>query len=293
MEDVYEFVPTTSGIHRFQVDDMLRDARVNVHVFDALNRQISNQYYPTKGNGDGHSVNLAAGEHYTIRVRQNRGLTNYSLMIGHRRPTVDVSEATIVSDRMQYNDQRNTYSYIPTVDGRHRFEIADLPSSGKIDMYIYDEMDKLITSQYTTTKQNGEGFSPNLVAGEQYTIVIRQHTGLTPYDLIIGPKKKTADISSSRVVEDSMQFRNQLNTYVFTPRTNGRHQFKISNLVSGVRVTMQLYNQGGVKIGTGTNLSKDLISNETYTIIVEQSSGFSKYHLDIDAPRSSILPFAN
>ena len=279
-EDGYEFIPTVSGFHRFEVSGMLSGSAVSMQVHNEIGHRIGRN--TSARNGDGLSLDLVAGERYSVTIRQSDGLTGYEFLIGHKKPTVDVSSATIVSDRMQYNDQRNTYSFVPKVSGRHRFEMTDLPSGYAVGLYVYNEIDHRIAQ--STSTRNGQGLSLNLVAGEKYTVLVRQESGLSSYNLNIGHKKAIVDLSSRGVISDSVQYTGQRNTYTFVPIMDGRHVFEISGLRSGSNVQMYLYNQGGQQIGRGNKISRDLIPREEYTLEVRQESGFSSYHLIIENP---------
>ena len=289
----HEFFPTLGGTYRFEVSGMVSGSQVEMYVYNQLGKIISNPYSwnARAGNGEGITIDLVAGEQHKITVKQLSGPTGYDFLIGHKKPTEDVSPYTVVSDSIEYSGQRNTYSYIPEHTGMHRFEASGMPSNHRVSMYLYNQRGDIISNPHDWNARmgNGEGISRQLNAGEKYTLAVLHESDLCDFDLKIGPNKPVVDISGALIVSDSVQFASQENTYTFTPKANGQHQFEIKGLVSGAKVGMYLYNQGVQEIGRGNSISKGLIAGEKYTIKVVHSSGYSKYDLKIDAPR--VLPF--
>ena len=91
-------------------------------------------------NGEGLTIkDMQAGETYQIQVRQYSGYDMYNLNLGLQKETVDISEYSSVSDSIQYTDQRNVYTYTPSLTGKYRFEIQDLTdgSNNEVNILVF------------------------------------------------------------------------------------------------------------------------------------------------------------
>jgi len=185
--------------------------------------------------------------------------------------------------------QQAEHKFTAPLSGRYHFEISNLERA-YIRMVIKNSIGSVIgDSVYGIS--NGEGITrDDIRGGETYTVQIVQSSGLGLYMLSIGYQKPTVNITGFTDINDSIEFKNQINNYTWTaPEAGGRYRFEISNLV-GTYIRMVIKNSFGVVIydsvygiGNGEGITKgDIRGGETYTIQIGQSSGYSLYRLSIN-----------
>jgi hypothetical protein len=279
--NVYTFTAPLDGRYRFEMAELRSNARVRLLAYNYLDENLADGYCR---NGEGLTLDgLTRGQTYEIQVRQYSGLSSYKLVIGYQKETTDVSRLTGLSDSIQYTDQRNVYAFTAPLDGRYRFELAELRSNARVRLMVYNYLDETIAETYCV---NGEGLTLNgLVRGQTYTIQVRQYSKLSPYNLIIGQQKATLNINRADSINDSVQYTEQQNTYAFTAPTDGRYRFELAGLRNNARVSLLVYNYLDERIaetycvnGEGLTLN-GLVRGQTYTIYVRQYRGFSPYTL--------------
>lgn len=180
----YTFTPTETGVHRFELSGMLSGARSKMYVFNQLGQEKSSGVV---GNTQGLTLELEAGERYTILLEQNSGYGVYTLNVGHKKPSVDISGKTTIADKMQYGKQYNTYTYTPKFTGDYQFEISGMPSGAKVSMIAFNQFGGRMGS--TGAVGNGGKLPLHLKSGETCTIAVQQSTGLVPYHLRIVTRK--------------------------------------------------------------------------------------------------------
>lgn len=109
----YEFVPKVSGTHRFEFSDVPDGTDLRLEIYNSGWERIKSDY--DLDNGDGLTVSLSAGSLYYLRVQQYRGLGSYTLNIGPKKSTVDISSVTSISDSIQYTNQENDYAFFASI----------------------------------------------------------------------------------------------------------------------------------------------------------------------------------
>ena len=234
-------------------------------------------------NGDGLTENLTAGEKYYIRVEQYREYGAYTLNVGQKKETVDITNFTAVSDSIQYTDQKNDYLYVAGNEGTHRFEFSDVPNGTDLRLRIYNSGWEEMKSDYDL--DNGDGLTEFLTAGETYYIRVEQYREYGVYTLNIGPKKEVVDITNNTAVSDSIQYTDQENDYIFKAKSEGTYILAFSNVLEGNSFRLGGYNSGWEELKSDYNLGNDggvevsLSEGESYFIRVTQYNGSGNYIL--------------
>lgn len=187
-KNVYFFTPTITGRYRFEISNLAKGSsnKVNLYVFNSRDGEEGSTNYGIM-NGEGLTIkDMQAGETYQIQVRQCVGYDMYSLNIGLQKETVDISGYSSVSDSIQYTDQRNVYTFIPSSSGKYRFEIQDLTegSNNKVNVLVFNSRDgEEGLTNYGIA--NGEWLEiEDLQAGETYQVQVRYYSGYDSYKLI-------------------------------------------------------------------------------------------------------------
>ena len=283
-QNIYRFTPPLNGRYRFELDEMISGTKVNLIIRNPGGEIVDETSYGIE-NGEGLTIdNMIGGETYCIYITQYRSYVNYKLLIGYQKETVQLNGETEISDSIQYNAQLNQYQFTPQISGRYRFEISDIISGAKVNMAILNQSGgEADSTSYGIS--NHEGLTvDDMVAGETYTIQIIQYNSYSPYKLNIGYQKQPVQLNVNSV-SDTIQYTQQQNIYYFSPQSDGNYTFIIDDMVSGMKINISLYNEGGECIdetsyGTENGdelLIENMIKDETYTIYITQYEGDGSY----------------
>ncbi len=291
--DEYPFTAQYDGRYRAEISGLYNDTNVELHLCDENGEDIEYDTYCE--NGEGITVKeLLAGHNYTVKVKQHRGFSDYSLSIGMQKETVDITGYTVVSDSVEYKDQRNVYTFKIPVDGRYRFEMSGMQNGTRVELYMFNDLGETVDSD--TYCENDEGITvKDLKAGDEYQIQIRQKNEFSSYNLNIGYQKETVDITEQSMVSDSVEYKDQRNVYEFKIPVDGRYRFELSGMQNGTNVELYMFNELGetvesnnyCKNGDGITV-KDLKAGDEYAIQVRQKSGFSDYSLMIGKQKETV-----
>ena len=118
-------------------------------------------------------------------------------------------------------------------------------------------------------------------------MVVEQYSNVGSYKLNIGFQKATTDISNYTQLDDSTQFTDQRNQYVFNSTEAGTYRFEFSDIPNDISFKMYLYNKDmeelansgnyGGGVGNEGGITYDLEANTQYYVVVEQYSGVGAY----------------
>lgn len=167
----YTFVPSISGIYRFELSDIINKFRLKLYVYDQLGYEVGGSY--GLGNYEGATVDLTAGETYTIKIIQYENSGSYILSIGKQQATIDISGQTKISDNIAYTDQQIVYTYTPSVSGEYTISLQDMMSGFRVKLYIHDSLDYEISGTYGL--ENNDEITAELTADKTYTIYLIQY----------------------------------------------------------------------------------------------------------------------
>lgn len=278
-----------NGRYRFELNEMISGAEVNMIIYNPGGDIVD---YTSSGisNVDGLTIdNMISGETYTIVITQYTSNTNYKLLIGYQKETVKINNETEISDSIQYTSQLNQYQFIPPINGRYRFEISDIISGVEINMNILNQAGTSVDyTSFGISKHEGLTID-NMVAGEIYTIQIIQYNSYSSYKLSIGYQKEPVELNVNSI-SDTMQYTQQQNVYQFIPKSNNNYSFTISNMISGMKVNISIYNEGGecidittygIENNNGLTI-ENMVKDELYTIYITQYEGEGAYLLTIN-----------
>ncbi|MCC8111183.1 MAG: hypothetical protein LIO74_06080 [Ruminococcus sp.] len=280
-ELAYTFTPARDGLYRFEFSDVIKGAEFRLYIYNSSMEQLASNDYIKDGSDI--SINLDAGETYNFIVQQQGGTGSFTLNVGCKKPTVDITEYTEIEDSTEYTDQENDYTFTPNQDGLHRFEFSNITNNAEFKLYIYNaSLELLDDNDYMT---NGSGISISLKAGELYYIRVKQQSNKGTYVLNVGNKKEIANISDYSGVSDSTQYTEQSNDYALTLTQDGLYHFEFSNIANNTEFILYIYNDSWELLDyddymtNGSGISIDLEAGETYYIRVKQQSNTSEYTL--------------
>jgi hypothetical protein len=220
------------------------------------------------------SASLAFGDVHIDPIRDN---------------TMTAQNATILyaAGAVSRERQRNIYPFKPAIDGSYRFEISGLKNNARVTISIFNGGDELIAA--SAGAGNGQGITmPEMTGGQTYRIQVGRYSGISSYILSIGCQKEPVDLSRLTGLEDSIQYTDQRNVYLFTAPADGSYRFEIAGLKNTAKLNLCARDAEGYPIryaagiGNGKGFTLNgVIKGEPYQIEVGQSSGFGDYTLII------------
>ena len=290
----YEYISPLSGTYRFEFSNVPNGTDLRLKIYNSGWEEMKSDY--DLDNGDGLTENLTAGEKYYIRVEQYREYGAYTLNVGQKKETVDITNFTAISDSIQYTDQKNDYLYVAGNEGTHRFEFSDVPNGTDLRLRIYNSGWEEMKSDYDL--DNGEGLTVSFAAGESYYIRVEQYREIGPYTLNIGPKKEITDLTNYTLISDSIQYTAQENDYSYVAENDGIYRFEFSNVPNGTDLRLRIYNSGWEEmksdydLDNGEGLTVSFAAGETYYVRVEQYREYGAYTLNI-GPKKEVVDITN
>ena len=213
--------------------------------------------------------------------------TTTANMAGRRIPTNHTEAVYTVSGSLTNDGQTNRYIFTPPRAGQYRFEISGMYANRQISLSVLDSGGDQIAVRNWAGNDDGITTS-DLETERQYIIQVRQARGHTPYVLNIGFQQETVAVNDRRVFDGELSFTNQINRYSFTPSRAGTYRFEISNLFANRYVHLSVVDRGGDAVSWRNWVGNDagitvnnLNPGESYTILVRQARGISRYRLNI------------
>lgn len=199
--------------------------------------------------------------------------------------TISPAEFTYYSGTISQTNQADTYYFSVTEAGVYRIELSDMVSGFKVSMCLYDSSGSMV--KWNTGIGQGYGVTASLDANSIYKLVIEYSSGTGAYNVFIGRQKPTIDITNYTTIYDSIEFVEQQNNYLFTPAVSGVYRFYIAQINSGIKVSLNIYDDAGYGvdynsgIGQGDGATVTLEAGRTYLIRIQQSSNTGDYALAI------------
>jgi hypothetical protein len=297
-EKSYSFQTAVPGRCRIELSEMQDGVQEELYLYDGQGTRIAYNVYCSNGKGitaDG----LNAGETYTVQIAA-KGRTavpegaSCLLTVGLQKQTMDISALTQVADSMEYTEQKNLYRLTAPADGTYRLDFSEMMSGTVISIKITNRLGETVAARDHCENQSGVTAS-NLVRGETYDIAVTQRKGFSGYTMRIGRQKETVDISPFTKVEDSIEFKDQKNRYLFTAPRDGRYHFELSGMLSGTGAGLYVLNRLGETVGSkgycenGSGVTlKGLKAGETYQVQVIQNQNCSGYTLSIGIQKEPV-----
>lgn len=281
--DEYTLIAPVSGGYRCTLLDMASGTTLSLAIYDLSGNKIGSSSNISAGGGL--TVQLNANTSYLIKIMHYSGVGSYTLKIGQPKRIVDISAYTGVSDSTEFYDQKNIYTYTPAISGQYRLYFTDLVSGVNLSLSVYDSMGYKVKG--SSNLSNNGGITLELIANEPYSIYVTQYRSYGSYVLHIGNQKRISDISGYTLIVDSAEFDDQKNIYTYTPQENGTYRIHFSEMISGVKLSLAVYDAKGYKVNSSSGLSNGggitlkLNKGEIYTIYVSQYSNYGSYILNI------------
>lgn len=281
--DTYSLDATVSGYYRFDVSDMVSGFYVSLYIYDSAGAKVGG--CSVLGNGDGVTCELVQGNNYTVNVVSYSNTGNYTLTIGQPKKNIDITAKEIIYDSIEYDDQQNEYTFIPSIDGIYRFDFSNVINGFFLSCYVYDSLDYKVGG--SSVLGNDDGVTVELIANEVYTIQIIQYSNAGEYTLAVGKQQAVQNITEKGFASGNISYTDQENIYVYTTSSSGEYVVSLRNMVSEFYVSLYVYDPLGYKVGGSSMLGNDdavtveLTEGETYTIYLIQYSSSGSYDMNI------------
>lgn len=196
-----------------------------------------------------------------------------------------------ISGRISYTDQEDEYKFIPQISGIYRFDISELMNETYITISIKDRFGDSLGHIWIGS--NNEGITLfDAEAGQEYTLVIRQQNGFSDYKISIGYQCPTEPLSEH--MEGEIKYKDQVNNYIFVPAVSGVYRLDFQEIISGATFEVKVYDRLGYVVNSkyigneeGITVS-EMVAGEEYKIEVKQSSGASKYIMDLGVQKPTL-----
>ena len=231
---------------------------------------------------------MTEGETYQIQVHQREGYSSYILSVGQQKETVDISSYTVITDSVEFTEQKNVYLCTVPLDGRYRLELSDMMGGTEVELHVYNERKELVDAEKNCS--NGQGLTlKGLTAGETYWVQVRQKNGCSAYTLSIGPQKVTVPVEDGSVVTDSVEYTDQRNVYSFTARQDGDVTFALPEMTAGTMVELYVFNDLGEEAASqkqcyngGSVTVQGVTEGIHLEVQVRQEEGLGSYRMAIE-----------
>lgn len=198
----------------------------------------------------------------------------------------DITNMSEVSGEINVLGQEVCYKFVPAVDGRYIFVLEDVTSGFKTDFDIYDSNGKKIQHNSQYVYDNGV-LCDELKSKETYTIKITQKSGYSNYRFEIKGQKEPIDLTSDMYVEDSFEFKRQINKYKFTAPNDGTYTFyfDVNKRDDYSRICLYDSNHNQVDFNTysvsNSVVYEDMHAGESCTITFTQGGYLGKYTVNV------------
>lgn len=275
------FQTPVDGKYQIWIEDQLAGTEYKLTLKDSNDQRISSNSLFM--NQPSLTESLKGGESYQLALQYSSFQGTCTLCIGMPRSTQPIGVSRRIRDRMVYENQVNSYSFVADVSGHYRIEINELKQGNSMNLRLLDDQGYRLASTSLAVSRGG-AVHHDLEAGKTYTIQAIQANGLEDYVLSIGRPNPTLDLSDAGAIGDSLHYHNQENTYLFKPEHSGDYLFTAQYLDSNdMSFDVVIRDMQGYQIKRREYMKREtffslhLEANETYQIVVKQKEALGEY----------------
>ncbi len=205
-----------------------------------------------------------------------------------------ISGETRILDRIYYAGQERWYEMNPSVSGTCYFEIVSEKDCAEYEVEFYKVnedgaySDRIAFSEVIT----GDVMPVEMTSQETYEIRIEQPWGFGGYELCIGYPQEEQDISDYHVYQNQLQYPEEKQVYLLTPKETGCYRFDVAGLAENEDVQILVEGEDesqDVYTGNKTGLTVTrMLAGETYRVVISQEKGFGTYQLKIGHQKETV-----
>ena len=183
-----------------------------------------------------------------------------------------------------HNNDSTTIVFTAYVEGRYLFWVEDQTSDFSGKMLLFDNSNRQLRAN--DFYDNDPGFAYRLSAGETYSITVKGGNGNPYFTLCIGEPREPVQINARTIIQDSVDYYDQENTYLFVPQTTGKYRLDVTEMQNRQEIDLTVKDELGYTIKSssfgismGSGISFDLEAGKLYYIIAEQRTGWNGINL--------------
>lgn len=270
--DVFTYTAAITGMHNFSFS--LSDVNMSGR-FAIYNRKNACLESCNLSDEESVSVQLDAGESYTINISHKYGFASYSVNISLPNAPKSVT-GNLISGNLTYPKQEDKYSYVAPVTGKYNFSFENTDT---LSCSIYDEKNSSILSgKYRDTDKTAM-----LEAGKTYEIVVR-YVYATDYNITISVPQSVQNISGNRV-SGTFNFKEQVDNYTYTAPISGTYglSFEGDGYYKCYFITQDDDWILADSFSSGSTANVDLEAGQTYNVQITEKSS-EEYDITIHTP---------
>ncbi len=190
--------------------------------------------------------------------------------------------------------------YTANTDGMHYFWLEDKPSDLYAKIVLYDRNNEQLRGNEIYS--NDPGIKYRLTAGENYRIVLKNgYDRNSTFTLCIGAPRNPEQVNVRCIIQDSMDYYYQENTYIFAPEIAGKYRLDVTEMQNGQEIDITIQDELGYTVKSsnmgmsmGNGLSFEAEGNKLYYIIAKQRTSLrgknlGSYKIQLSSP-NPILP---
>ena len=281
-EERFRFYAFNTGYFRLEVDLYDEDQSINLVITDETEDEIL--WSGTLFSGEGISEVIAEDHEYLAVFGADDFYGDFRLRVYYPKEVREVSDYSLVYDRMDFYDQNNTYLFKPDVSGEYRFSIPETDEGMQL---IFSVMDEDGNKYGAFVGGQGDETVVELNADSRYYLILWQDVGSGNYTLQIERPQLAKDISGCIEVKHNVSRPGQVNSYYYTPEVSGVYTFRVEDPEDDVRVSLRLLEQGEEirykdDVAGGDGFTVTLDAGERCLLQVGQYAGYGNYTLCID-----------
>lgn len=170
--------------------------------------------------------------------------------------------------------------YTAYVDGIYYFWLEDQSASFDAKMILLDRDNRQLKAN--EFYGNDPGLKYRLSAGDTCRVVLKGNDGGNPYYVLcIGEPRSPEYIDACCVIQDSIEYYYQENTYLFVPETSGEYRLEITEMQNGQELDLKVIDDLGYEIKSsymgvtmGHGITFDLEAGKLYHIVAVERRGW-------------------
>lgn len=188
------------------------------------------------------------------------------------------------SGSINSDDDVDTYTMTADREGIYCLTFSEMQYGFEVKVRILNHLNEEVASGW---KSNGESLPTKSIPKGKYTIEVSHSSDTGSYEFTIGHQKSIVDANMYAIINDSIEYDDQVNNYKFAPEYSGVYRFEFSNLLYDTEIHFGIYDHLNTPIKEQWISGKEgvtvdsLIANEKYTISISQGSGLTQYTMDI------------
>ena len=175
----YIYTPKLDGKYRFTISNIPNGNTLSIRIYDEYGYDVrdgAGVILLDGGYGVGlgavESAELKSGKKYTIKIFQKINLGDFSIQIVGPKTETDISNYTVVQDAIEYQTQKNSYTYEAKSSGKYELEVIEAYQGTELTIQILNHFDEEVKKNIFLKRNDKMEFELN--QNEKYKIIVSQ-----------------------------------------------------------------------------------------------------------------------